>query len=155
MRTLTYTIMFAPPILFVLVYTTNAIHLDADPITQAVTWLSAALLALIAYSLLHGYVNSDVEHFLHYNPAAQTLETQGFNRKGVRVSHEIIDVTDVKSMYLVDDEGVSRTVQTHAATPFQLRIRTNQGRHTLLIGRETEIGPIYLRLREILPNLSK
>ena len=154
-RTLTYTIIFGPPILFVLVYTTNLIGFDADPMTQAGTWFSGALLALIAYVFLRGYVNSDVEHFLHYDPAAQTLEIHGFNRKGVRVSHEIIKVADVNSIYLVDDEGVSRTVQTHAATPFQLRMRTNKGRHTLLMGREEEIWPVFLRLREICPNLSE
>ena len=154
-RTLTYTIMFAPPILFVLVYATSVIRFDADPMTQAGTWLSGALFALIAYVLLCGYVNSDVEHFLQHNPAAETLEIQGFNRKGVRVSHEIIKVADVKSMYLVDDEGVSRTVQTHAVTPFQLRIRSTRGRHALLMGREEEIWPVYLRLREICPNLSE
>lgn len=154
-RTLTYTIMFAPPILFVLVYTTDLIRFDADPMTQACTWLSGSLFALIAYAFLYGYVNSDVEHILQYNPSTQTLEIQGFNRKGIRVSRDIVKVADVNSIYLVDDEGVSRTAKTHAATPFQLRIRTNKGRHHLLMGREEEIWPVYLRLREICPNLSK
>ncbi|MCB1521024.1 MAG: hypothetical protein KDJ37_10675 [Hyphomicrobiaceae bacterium] len=154
-RVLTYTIMFGPPILFVLVYTTDLVRFDADPMTQAGTWLSGALLALIAYVFLRGYVNSDVEHFLHYDPAARTLEIQEFNRKGIRVSRDIVKVADVKSIYLVDDEGVSRTVQTHAGTPFQLRIRTNRGRHNLLTGREEEIWPVFLRLREICPNLSQ
>lgn len=154
-RTLTYTIMFAPPILFVLVYTTDLIRFDADPMTQAGTWFSGALFALIAYVFLRGYVSSGVEHLLHYAPATQTLETQVFNRKGVRVSHETIKVSDVKSMHLVDDEGVGRTVQTHAATPFQLRIRGTRGRHTLLMGREEEIWPVYLRLRGICPNLTQ
>lgn len=154
-RTLTYTIMFAPPILFVLVYTTDLIRFDADPMTQAGTWFSAALFALIAYVFLRGYVNSDVEHLIHYDPEAQTLEIQGFNRKGIRISHNIVKVADVKSIYLVDDEGVSRTVQTGAATPFQLRIRTNKGRHHLLMGREEELWPVFLRLRKICPNLSQ
>ncbi|MEO1542503.1 MAG: hypothetical protein AAFR75_00555 [Pseudomonadota bacterium] len=154
-RTLTYTIMFAPPILFVLVYTTDLIRFDADPMTQAGTWLSGALFALIAYVFLYGYVNSDVEHVLQYNPSAQTLEIQQFNRKGIHVSRDIIKVADVKSIYLVDDEGVSRTVQTHAATPFQLRIRTDKGRHHLLMGKEEEIWPVYLRLRDLCPNLSQ
>jgi len=154
-RTLTYTIIFAPPILFVLVYTTDLVRFDADPMTQAGTWLSGALFALIAYVFLRGYVNSDVEHFLHYDPTAQTLEIHGFNRKGTLVSHDIVKVADVKSIYVVDDEGVSRTVQTHAATPFQIRIHTNKGRHHLLMGREEEIWPVFLRLREICPNLSQ
>ena len=154
-RTLTYTIMFAPPILFVLVYTTDLIRFDADPMTQAGTWLSAVFFALIAYVFLYGYVNSEVEHILQYNPSAQTLETQGFNRKGTRMSHDIVNVADVKSIYLVDDEGVRRTVQTHAATPFQLRIRTNKERHHLLMGREEEIWPVFLRLREVCPNLGQ
>lgn len=153
-RTLTYTIIFAPPILFVLVYATDLIRFDADSMTQAETWFSGALLALISYVFLGGYVNSDVEHVLHYDPAALTLEIRGFNRKGVRVSHEIIKVADVESMDLVDDEGVSRKVRTHATTPFRLRIRSNKRRHTLLMGREEEIWPVYLRLREIFPNLS-
>ena len=154
-RTLTYTIIFGPPILFVLVYTTDLVRFDADPMTQAGTWLSGAVLALIAYVFLRGYINSVVEHFLHYDPESQTLGTQAFNRKGVRVSHEIIKVSDVKSMHLVDDEGVSRTVQTHAATPVQLRIRGTRGRHTLLMGREVEIWPVFLRLRKMCPNLSE
>ncbi|MEL6373296.1 MAG: hypothetical protein AAFR04_04955 [Pseudomonadota bacterium] len=154
-RTLTYTIIFAPPILFVLVYTTAWVRFDADPLTQAGTWLSAALLAIIAYVFLYGYVNSDVEHILQHNPSAQTLEIHRFNRKGIRVSHDIVRVADVKSIYLVDDEGVSRTVQTRAATPFQIKIRTNKGRHHLLMGREEDIWPIFLRLREICPNLTQ
>ena len=154
-RTLTYAIILAPPILFVLVYTTDFIRFDADPMTQVGTWCSAAILALIAYVFLREYINSDVEHFLHYDPAAQTLATNGFNRRGVLVSHEIIKVADVKSIYLVDDEGVSRTVRTHAATPFQLRINGACGRHTLLMGREEEIWPVFSRLQAICPNLSK
>ncbi|MEO1283141.1 MAG: hypothetical protein AAFV69_15590 [Pseudomonadota bacterium] len=154
-RTLTYTIMFAPLILFVLVYTTDLIRFDAAPMTQAGTWFSGALFALIAYVFLRGYVNSDVEHVLQYNPSAQTLEIQEFNRKGIRISRDIIKVADVKSLYLVDDEGVSRTVQTHAATPFQLRIHTDWGRHHLLMGKEEELWPVYLRLRDLCPNLSQ
>ena len=153
-RTLTYTLMFAPPILFVLVYTTDLIRFDADPMTQAGTWLSAAFFALIAYVFLYGYVNSDVEHILQYNPSGQILEIQGFNRKGIRVSCDIVKVADVKSIYLVDDEGVSRTVQTHASTAIQLKMRTNNGRHHLLMGREEEIWPVFLRLREVCPNIS-
>ncbi len=152
---LAYMAIFSPIVAFALSQFPDVVEVEEGNLGPTLSWALSGVLAVIGLGLLYGHRAAPVEHFLTYDPAAKALETTAFNRKGARVAHATIRADDVKAMFLVDDEGTRRQKQTHPATDVALRVVAGKKTHTLLSGREADIWPVYLRMLDLLPNVTR